>query len=1223
MWSPAVSPTGCMVLVGPPGGENDGDRVAPHSGPLSLSSSAFSLVDLTTQRRTGRWELHGGIHTATATATAASTTTFNPCKDRQAWWCGGTGGTPSSPILPSSSQRFQTTPFSAFATHRNKNHSTPTRHTGLLGADEDDEDDEGEWGSSSPQKAIWKGGDHLALVFSHPSDTIAKSSGRGATSEEGVGEADREDNGTSFFYSAMILRSDTMAVDWCAGPLLPPPSRCQGGRGRRANGVEDTDSLPQIACAALLSSSLLCGVAMMSTTTTTTNPKVNGGQTGGGVVGALHPVFFVAAAPSRRFRRHASSSIRAFVSTPHSFSFDDISLDNDDDNEKKKKNLSRCLGEVETTLPIALTATSACSCAVLFASGAMYAIRVQQEQEDDGKAREEEGDRLNNNNNNAHLCSFDDTKENNNNNNNNSSSSSSSTVRVLATFLSRVPIEAEEGKTKELVASEESQRGWLHSMMTTSGGRMGGFFLSSPHFSCGNSVVRSYKLLALFDGESVGATASVIGVYAQTTTEEAAGKRRPAKDDSSSSALWLLPLTHHPHNTQEIRSGPAPPPPRCAVGRWSCVHVHKDYRLQHAQFIFNGFPSATSSAAAAPTSLIIMHLKSRCLPDVYAVQCGIVTSSSSSSSSAGNEKGNTSSNSNSKNDDTRAQVDAVTLPPLRLPNTSTSTTPQSSLHLLCSFYHPTEQTLSIVCGSAKRASFFHEVRASSAHTKRWMKMDRNDEERKEEEWELLLQAYPESWVVLRVPFSPEHGGYAPNLFVATRDEEAGVWQHSTATATASPPPNWTPLVSGEGESAEEDALTALLHRSGAAPSGGDGGGITLEYPLTHLLPSETGGWRAEVTLTSITVPARVHTRLAKQCHNGVRGLLLIVREALRGSPALAKSGSEWRGNCYFSLLVHQHWHPKYIRRVLKLLSTTQLGQLLRRVCEWIHHASSLPVASSLIAAEARDTAENERRRTSSCCSSSRDDSGGGGGVWYFKACSAATDLALHIISISRQRGLSLVPFLTRSSEVKYGCTLEPLLWVIRGGRALAHPLRQLLPRVQLMSESTRQHRLLQALKKKKTASASEGQENDDDEEERSLYALGAVMDRLRTGRRGYRGATAALTTTGLKYTPNAWVTSLASRLPEISQVTGVAANYLQELEEEEDGEPTTWGMREGGTNHHPVSTTAKDDDDDESGGASAPHLLPAAHHRLSEWVKWGRRPHEDDVLRRFESLLVE
>lgn len=429
--------------------------------------------------------------------------------------------------------------------------------------------------------------------------------------------------------------------------------------------------------------------------------------------------------------------------------------------------------------------------------------------------------------------------------------------------------------------------------------------------------------------------------------------------------------------------------------------------------------------------------------------------------------------------------------------------PTPSLRLVASYFDTKQQAHTLVCSSSTRTKFFEQIKAGSM----------------EEKTEGSV-SYPESWMTASIPFSEQEGRYAV-------DDANRI--------------TWSPLLQGSvvnphGKGSKEEDVDWLLSK-GSILHLAEGGAastmslVKLTYPLTTISssgPEDNEMITTNMELYSVTVPAGLHAKLAKQWHNANHGMEAVVRAAIY--EGRSDSESFMKGNTTpLSLLLQYHWHPKHLRRVLKWLNGDDLRALLDSSCGVIGAASHLHTDTPI--------------------------------TWYYKAATSATELALQLIMIARQKGL----------PVYADDTVRHLIHLLRAGRAIGHPLRRVMPKIELMVESARQERLLQAFLRDGTSQTSDGSERD-------LYAIRSVLES--TSRAG--GATLR------RYAPHGWVQPLEERQSEMAAVAAAANAYLL------DAQLTT-------------STS------------SSQH----ADYEVPNWEAWGKQPHRDRVLKAFESGLLQ
>eukprot|EP00796_Vickermania_ingenoplastis_P010001 gene10001-6981_t len=725
----------------------------------------------------------------------------------------------------------------------------------------------------------------------------------------------------------------------------------------------------------------------------------------------------------------------------------------------------------------------------------------------------------------------------------------------------------------------------------------------------------TWTLQVLRSTEDPTANGTVLAAFAS------GGKK--SDGDGDAEALFLLPLAPPPQKPVEKHTTKR-------HDAWFEVKVAKGYRLRHAQFVYNTFPRADGV-----TSSLLLQLQQAAAPFTRAVQCGLILSDSTA-------------------DGARRIADVVLLRPLLLPS--------ASLELLASYYNSEAQQQVLVCGSAQRAKFFAAVKAGAVKSssssdsagdaqvcqdKR--KPNQHPQQGQGEEMEegSLLRRHPESWLVTSIPYAEELGGYRMESTAGSGKAEGAEGEPANFT-------RWVPLLDGDGsglittgaeeeEEADDPTLQRLLQqgavrtltqaefpqqqttrgplRRGRAPPP-----VKLLYALTHVEGGRTAvarddseeaaaasrsakGTAVQLALFSVTVAPGLHTRLAKQWHNGLQGLLVVVRQALRQQHRLEASGlaarDGWRRAGDYAdplhplhLLLAFHWHPSFLRRVLKYLSAAQLGRLLRTTCTFIADAATATGMGK----------HGEAEEEADAGAGPLPVPSGAPRVWFYEAADAATDVALQIVTLAKQKGLALDEFVPRPIVAATGtaataqagsapAVLDPLLSLLRSVRALGHPLRRLLPRIEMVVEAGRQQRLVHTILSGRKAAGTSRQAPE--EEELELHMLREVMDCLHpTSAHLSAGGLPqhSSSSTALKYTPSAWVTALEERRPAMQRTAEEAAAYLAELEE--------WKRQ-----CHPPQAQAQ-----RAASKGADILL--------DWSVCGRQPHREGVLRVFESGLI-
>ncbi|KAG5479403.1 hypothetical protein LSCM1_04663 [Leishmania martiniquensis] len=250
----------------------------------------------------------------------------------------------------------------------------------------------------------------------------------------------------------------------------------------------------------------------------------------------------------------------------------------------------------------------------------------------------------------------------------------------------------------------------------------------------------------------------------------------------------------------------------------------------------------------------------------------------------------------------------------------------------------------------------------------------------------------------------------------------------------------------EESGADEEEDLQVLQGAGTW-SAGRWTPVTLCYALATLRTSSPA---AQVAVFAVETAPFLHTRLIKQWHNATTGLKMILGAASKGpSGTLALP-----------------WNPRHVRRALRLFSADELSLLLHRVSTTI--AASERVASPVL---------------------------------YPDATTTTVDIALHLITLARQMGVTLKP-----EDVKIVAT------ILRAARESSHELLRYASRMELVMESHLQQMIMNRVLERRASS-----HNEDDEALHSLegnfYGIAAELqvDRMQSTR----------------YTPNAWAQHLS------------------------------------------------------------------------------------------------
>lgn len=1001
---------------------------------------------------------------------------------------------------------------------------------------------------SKHEKKVSKRGSHVALVYENP-ERCTKSS----------------------FFSAFVFRCDTWAIQWAIGPLMysTSPRNINASEREKSEFSEVVSFVPTSHCA-LLHSGLLCGIAVPDDNFTVkinsaalfvaVQPPNSKGKNGAGL-GRGGKRDFVAAASLFLLEEinvvEKCGEGNPFISCcPSTTSKVTTILEN----EKKKSSLT-------VLKQLAIIAVSDHSLIVLFASGGLYELRIDQ--------HDFHSHRLVSQSSTANECTKGaaDLKLNDLSSSSPRGGAHKNDINVTALYLGEAP-----------------------------------GFPASPKLHASEN----YQMKVLHSADAGKEQGTVLAVYKQRKRLPRNFFGKAQVEDNEKHAVHLLPLSS-------------------SKRQWTEVVLEKGFSLLEViDLIPDAFPvssSQSSSAPSTPTPLLLLHLQEREAPFRDAVQGVFLVLSSTLT----------------------AVEDTILLPVIKFPS--------ASLRLVESFYNANEGAHVLICASSVRARFFHEVQFSLFQSSlktpgEKSSSDAMDASSKNDNDDLLLD-HAESWLVTKIFYNESLGGYSSNAL-----QDGGAEGENSCI--------WVPLLRpfsgrkkhgfvGTGGEVEECYMTneegmesslsvqdtwkttdlpgVERNRSLASP-------IVLTYPLTAFRthPSAFPLQGASPTVSvpavhsaffSVSVSPGIHSRLAKQWHNGVQGLRLLIHQAVQQSHKTAliedsrkchKSSADAiisRSRDTMStaldplcLLLQHQWHPKHIRQVLRSLNAIQLGLFLRAVCKWISRTS---------VADLTQGSEGHKKNAK----------GESSLVWYFQAATSAVPLALHILSLAKQKGLSLTPFLlpvssedrdnilckcfnsssSRNSGNDGTFPLSPLLELLRSSRALGHPLRRLLPRMEMMVDTGRQHRLLHTLlvKSKKFYNATEKNAQDSEDTERcsrsffgmsdaEFYVMRSLLEGHNSSAQG--GDVAAQQ----KYIPNSWVRPLVLQEEPLSALVSETQGYLRTLEQDLDQITHKSGIG--------------------SADGENAFTCSSSNAELIDWRSWGRRAHSENFLRVFESGIM-
>lgn len=348
--------------------------------------------------------------------------------------------------------------------------------------------------------------------------------------------------------------------------------------------------------------------------------------------------------------------------------------------------------------------------------------------------------------------------------------------------------------------------------------------------------------------------------------------------------------------------------------------------------------------------------------------------------------------------------------------------------------------------------------------------------------------------------------------------ESASWQPVISRHYEAPPT----LDEGERQQLYKD-LRALHIAESSANGAARWAPLKLFYALTTsttVKGAGSAGGTLATAVFAVTIAPYLHTRLVKQWHNATAGL-----HALLDKPAGCANP--------YALA----WNPRHLRRALRLMSQAQLS-----------HAFQL--AAGAMRASSSTAASDEA-------------------VTYAEAATASVDIALHIITLSRQTGAAL------SDE-----DVETVVLLLRASRETGHVVLRHSSRMELLLDSCLQQRAMNRLLGRKMTPAAFTTTEEEEEKEHTSADGGTALAPGR-GFFGLPGDLRAERALRTRYTANAWAQNLQRDAARHHAAASRAAELLQGLSEEGRGA-----------------------------------------HQLSDWESIGRRPHPDAVLTQFESTLV-
>lgn len=252
-------------------------------------------------------------------------------------------------------------------------------------------------------------------------------------------------------------------------------------------------------------------------------------------------------------------------------------------------------------------------------------------------------------------------------------------------------------------------------------------------------------------------------------------------------------------------------------------------------------------------------------------------------------------------------------------------------------------------------------------------------------------------------------------------------------------------------------------------NGGGGFWVPLKLFYTLAIINNRSQNSCEVAIFSVKTAPYIHTRLIKQWHNATNGLKYLLT-----SESLAQ----------LEKILLLPWNPRHMRRALRLLTQSQLGSIFASVANTLR-------------------------------TSANDAS-------YCHATTAACDMALHIITLSRQMGVTLEP-----EDVGTVAT------ILRASRELGHDCLRNTSRMSLLMNSCFQQRVARRLLSQTAPHPTNANEEDDATQPSLLEVYYGIPDEIRAGR-----------TLQTRYTANTWAQQLSESEEKHKKTIAAANRYL-------------------------------------------------------------------------------
>ncbi|SCU67004.1 uncharacterized protein TEOVI_000866800 [Trypanosoma equiperdum] len=353
--------------------------------------------------------------------------------------------------------------------------------------------------------------------------------------------------------------------------------------------------------------------------------------------------------------------------------------------------------------------------------------------------------------------------------------------------------------------------------------------------------------------------------------------------------------------------------------------------------------------------------------------------------------------------------------------------------------------------------------------------------------------------------------------------------------------------------------------------------LYLHYALATPLSRMGDGVREVktvlVTVFAIETAPFVHTRLAKQWHNAVQGLLFLLGVGWNVGEHRGKMKQIADGVPAFAV----PWNPGHMRRALRLFGQRALRRLFSSVACALRHSAEPSAAQQL---------------------------------FYGVATTSLTDVAMQIITLSRRVGAHL-----RAEDV------ETVVLLLRASRDLGHAIVNHTTRSQVLLECIVKGRMagrvLGGFDGRTKGDAGRGAEGDDEKndevKERRQESVGFLSgaSEMRVERMLHN-----------RYTTNDWSQQLLLKRSQHADVVAQARLYLNDVlpfvqhkQEQPICEEQKQQRQHQGREEEDEEVSEEEHNQKGRKTAMNDALLP-------DWVFMGRRPHADAGFTEYEGILL-